>query len=360
MAIVGRSKLYFRPFSYHYDNFAQDSAAAETGRDPRFPGFINPALNKGDFLGGPAVVKATAMTKPTPPFPCRVCGGESASAGRKFGVYSNRWYELRHCARCRFSFVADPWTDFSAIYTQDYYRGKGADPLVDYEFELTAPDKTIRSYEWEGILHVVAGLVPIGPGTRWLDFGCGNGGLLRHVKGQTGCDVTGFEEGHIAARARETGLPLVSRDELKQANGSFDVITAVEVLEHTMDPLAEVQWIRQLLKPNGVFFLTTGNAKPFRGRLSRWSYVVPEIHISFFEPETIAWVMKQAGLEPEFKGWMPGFEKIIRFKVLKSLKIRRRSPWERLLPITSLSRLVDARFGVSGQPVGWKKCPAPG
>lgn len=28
--------------------------------------------------------------------------------------------------------MADPRADFSAIYTADYYRGKGADPLVDF------------------------------------------------------------------------------------------------------------------------------------------------------------------------------------------------------------------------------------
>jgi 2-polyprenyl-3-methyl-5-hydroxy-6-metoxy-1,4-benzoquinol methylase len=270
-------------------------------------------------------------------------------------VYSQRWYELRHCANCRFSFVADPWTDFSAIYTGDYYRGKGADPLVDYEFELAHPDKTIRSYEWEGILRVISSLVPINRNLRWLDFGCGNGGLLRHVRQHTDCNITGFEEGHIVARAKEAGLPIISRAELEQSKASFDIITAVEVLEHTIDPVAEVQWISRLLKPGGLFFLTTGNARPFRGRLPQWSYVVPEIHLSFFEPETLARVMKMTGLEPEFRGWLPGFENIIRFKVLKTLKIRRHTWYERLLPITSLSRIVDARFGVSKHPIGWNR-----
>jgi SAM-dependent methyltransferase len=285
--------------------------------------------------------------------PCRVCGEASAPVGRKFGKYSGRWYELRHCPACRFSFVADPWTDFAAIYSEDYYRGKGADPLVNYEFELSHPDETTRAYEWEGLLRVVSGLVPMTRDTRWLDFGCGSGGLVRYVKQRAACDIVGFDEGGIVARARERGLPLVSRDELEKSEGRFDVITAVEVLEHIVDPASTVQLIRRLLKPGGLFFLTTGNARPFRDRLAKWAYVIPEIHISFFEPETLAKLMKSAGLEPEFRGWLPGFEKIIRFKILKSLGIHRLSLLERLLPLTCLARLADAHVGVTNHPIAW-------
>ena len=199
------------------------------------------------------------------------------------------------------------------------------------------------------------GWFPLVCDTHWLDFGCGNGGLVRHVRQHTACDIVGFEEGHIVARAKEKGAPMVSREELEQSEGRFNVITAVEVLEHTVDPVAEVRRICRLLKPGGLFFLTTGNAKPFRGRLARWPYVLPEVHISFFEPETLAWVMKKVGLEPEFRGWLPGFEKIIRFKVLKSLGIRRHSLWERLLPITISPRLIDAYFGISRHPIGWQR-----
>lgn len=290
-------------------------------------------------------------------FPCRVCGEESEFIGRKFGKFSGRWYELRHCAACRFSFVADPWTNFAAIYSEAYYRGKGADPLVDYEFELNHPDETIRSYEWEGLLRVVSGLVPISQETRWLDFGCGNGGLVRYVRQNTACDMVGFDEGYIVARAKEMGLPLISREKLETSEGCFDVVTAVEVLEHTVDPVGTVRLIRRLLKPGGLFFLTTGNARPFRRRLAQWSYVIPEIHISFFEPETIARIMKSVDLAPEFRGWLPGFEKMIRFKMLKSLGIQRRSWLERWLPFTCLSRLVDAYFGVSKHPIAWAGMP---
>ena len=62
-------------------------------------------------------------------------------------------------------------------------------------------------------------------------------------------------------------------------------MTAIEVLEHTLDPLAELRRIRALLRPGGLLLLTTGNAAPFASRLTQWPYVIPEIHVSFFEPD---------------------------------------------------------------------------
>ena len=79
-------------------------------------------------------------------------------------------------------------------------------------------------------------------------------------------------------------------------------------------------WQRKLLKPSGIFFRTTGNSGPFSNRLLRWSYyVVPEVHISFFELRTLALCLTKTGFEPDHPGLVAGFEDIIQFKVLKAL-----------------------------------------
>ena len=75
-------------------------------------------------------------------------------------------------------------------------------------------------------------------------------------------------------------------------------MTAIEVLEHTLEPLAELRRIRKLLRPGGLLFLTTGNAAPFASDLLRWSYIIPEIHISFFEPSTLEYALHAAGFRP--------------------------------------------------------------
>lgn len=286
---------------------------------------------------------------------CHVCGRETSRlAGTVEGRFRRRPFTLRQCPSCWFAWIADPWTDFAEIYDDAYYEGRGADPLVDYTFELEHPDETIRHYEWRGILNVVSKLVPVNASTEWLDFGCGNGGLVRYARAHGLTRAVGYETGSIADRARAAGVPILTEQELEASVDRFDLVTAIEVVEHIPEPIDFLRTLGRLLKPGGTLFLTTGNARPYRDRLPQWRYVVPEVHVSFFEPETLAAAMTKAGLAPAFRGFVPGFHDIIRFKVLKSVGQRRRGLLERLVPWRLASRVVDARFGVSDQPIAVK------
>lgn len=284
---------------------------------------------------------------------CRVCGAPTQSLGRVYGAYSRRDYELRRCDCCRYAFIADPWTEFEQIYDDRYYAGEGADRLVDYRFELAEPERTVRRYEWRGISRVVERLLGGLAAARWLDFGCGNGGLVRYVLDHTPASACGFEQGSIAASARELGIPILSGDALAELHSSFDVVTAIEVLEHTIDPLAELRRIRHLLRPGGLLFLTTGNAAPFATRLLRWSYVVPEIHVSFFEPMTLERALLETGFEPGRVPVHSGFDEILKFKVLKNLRFRRRTLLTDLIPAVPLAAAADRRVRLTDHPVGW-------
>ena len=133
----------------------------------------------------------------------------------------------------------------------------------------------------------------------------------------------------------------------------LDYVTAVEVIEHVPDPLTALREMRKLLKPGGLCFLTTGNAAPFRQRLLDWSYVLPDVHVSFFEPSTLALALTRSGFRPESRGAIDGFDDVIRFKVLKGLRVRQSNLVERALPWKALARVVDRRFGVSAHPIGW-------
>jgi SAM-dependent methyltransferase len=283
---------------------------------------------------------------------CPVCGGATQRIGYRRSEYSGGEFALLRCADCQYAFVRNPRTDFADLYDTEYYAGRGADALVDYEAEMTDP-RTVRVYEWRGITRIVGGLVDLDSDTRWLDYGCGLGGLVRHVDEHEGCSIFGFEEGYAADRMAVGGVPHVGKAEFPALASSFDVITAIEMLEHTLDPVAVLREIHGLLKPGGALFLTTGNAEPHRRDLTRWSYTaVPDVHIGFFEPATLARALEIAGFEVLWPGSVDGLDDVIRFKVLKTLRVRRMSAAEQLLPWGAITKVVDRRHQVSAMPAG--------
>jgi SAM-dependent methyltransferase len=270
------------------------------------------------------------------------------------GSYSRRDYHLARCLDCRYAFIADPWLDYSEIYNDRYYEGQGSDPLVDYRFELEHPERSIRRYEWEGIATIVAELAGgPEPCRRWLDYGCGNGGLVRHLRNAAAAEAFGFDEGSITAEASAVGVPTLNSDDLANLDGSFDVVTAIEVIEHTLDPVAELRRMRRLMRPGGLLFMTTGNAQPYADRLTSWRYVLPELHISYFEPSTLERALVDAGFRPERRSLGPGFDNVMKFKVLKNLRVRRRSPITDILPARLIGLLADRVVKLSEHPVGW-------
>jgi len=283
-------------------------------------------------------------------YKCPLCQKDTNFIGFQKGKLDARDFLIRRCNFCHYSFVENFRTDFDCIYNESYYRGDGADPSVNFLHEVNNPSETIRTYEWQGIYDIYIKLFP--SGGKWLDFGCGLGGLVGYAN-QKGVDIVGFEEGWSVNCAHSKGLKILTRAELNTYAGQFDFITAIEVLEHLSDPVVTLKKIRELMKPGGVLFITTGNAAPWRSRLLNWSYTqCPDVHISFFEPETLAMCLKLSGFEPNYFASPAYFIGLIKFKVLKALKMRRKNIFLELLPWSFIARVVDARYRVSKQPYG--------
>ncbi len=104
-------------------------------------------------------------------------------------------------------------------------------------------------------------------GLTILDVGCG-GGLLCEPLARLGATVTGVDAGqeniNIAVHhAKESGLEMtyqcITAEELAATGVQFDVVTALEIVEHVADVDLFVQSCCALLKPSGQLFMSTLN-----------------------------------------------------------------------------------------------------
>ncbi|MFK7955710.1 MAG: bifunctional 2-polyprenyl-6-hydroxyphenol methylase/3-demethylubiquinol 3-O-methyltransferase UbiG [Lysobacterales bacterium] len=108
-------------------------------------------------------------------------------------------------------------------------------------------------------------------GRQVVDVGCG-GGLLSEALDQAGAEVTGIDMSDRALKVArlhqhesETAVDYqkITVEEFAQdKQGSIDVVTCMEMLEHVPDPASVVNACAQLLKPGGWLFASTLNRNP--------------------------------------------------------------------------------------------------
>lgn len=281
---------------------------------------------------------------------CPICGGRSEVIARKQAARSDRAFDLAECPACRFVHVVQPRTDFADLYGEAYYSGDGVDASVHYVRELADP-RSIRHHEWRGVVEAVRNRgVP--PPARWLDFGCGLGGQVLAAR-RAGYDAYGYEDGWAGEELARRDVPRLRADELDDAAGTFDVVTAIEVLEHVIDPVAELRRIRALLRPGGLLFVTTGNLDAFRARFDRWTYVLPDVHVSYYSPHALSEALGRAGFEAATVEDRHGFDGIIRYRVLAALGRHRDAWWHRAVPWRLVAAVVDRRYRMTRHPVGY-------
>lgn len=95
---------------------------------------------------------------------------------------------------------------------------------------------------------------------RWLDFGCGLGGMLDEMASEAAWAV-GLEPSRERTDIlKRKGHQVVQAlDEIAPA--SLDVVTMFHVLEHLTDPLAELEKIKLCLQPGGRLLVEVPHAR---------------------------------------------------------------------------------------------------
>jgi SAM-dependent methyltransferase len=100
--------------------------------------------------------------------------------------------------------------------------------------------------------------LPLAPGARILDAGCGSGRTLLELE-RFG-EVAGIElNPEAAAHAQECGdfdVRLGRLEELPWDSSSFDLITCLDVVEHVPDDVLALRELRRVSRPGGWLLVT--------------------------------------------------------------------------------------------------------
>jgi 2-polyprenyl-3-methyl-5-hydroxy-6-metoxy-1,4-benzoquinol methylase len=228
---------------------------------------------------------------------CNQCGADENTL-----LFSKNGFDLVSCKSCGLAYISNPPDQLALqkVYSAD----------ANYHDVLLDPD-SIQFAEMQAIAGTHIGHVAdwAEPG-RLLDAGCSTGLFLDLARAH-GFEVSGVEFSKESARfARDHfGLTVADGDirAVKKADGQFDVITMFDVIEHVPDPLADMRAIHDLLKPGGLFVVSTPNIDGLFPRLSlplakvldHWPHAEPPHHLFQFSAKSLGNMLATAGFAVE-------------------------------------------------------------
>jgi 2-polyprenyl-3-methyl-5-hydroxy-6-metoxy-1,4-benzoquinol methylase len=131
---------------------------------------------------------------------------------------------------------------------------------------------------------------------RLLEVGCARGDFLKAARKTF--DVFGVEPNPELASESSHIAPLFEDVVERAPWKDFDVVASFHVIEHVDSPQSFIRAMSERLKPGGLLVIETPNiaSLPFRLMKSRWRQFIPE-HYFFFDPKTIARLLRDHGLE---------------------------------------------------------------
>ena len=194
---------------------------------------------------------------------------------------------LRRCRSCSLVF-RDPIANlevYEALYAQA--------PSTVWSSARSRGDQALVS---ELIVGHAPGVMDV------LDIGCYSGSLLQTLG--TRIRKYGVEPSTAAAAvAQSNGIELIGQTmrDLDQIAQKFDVVVAVDVIEHVPQPAEFLLRMLELTRPGGLIVVSTGNADAWSWRLAGTAYWYTELfeHISFISSSWVEKFAVQHGVQLE-------------------------------------------------------------
>lgn len=134
-----------------------------------------------------------------------------------------------------------------------------------------------------------------------VDVGAGFGTFCEEIKKMSVFEkVIAIEPSEsLAASCRKKGIEVIEKNVERINIKNVDVVTNFELIEHLHNPKKFVRFCNKILKPNGLFFITTPNIEGFDlkilGKMS--DNVNGPNHLNYFTPNSLSFLLRESGFE---------------------------------------------------------------
>ncbi len=224
----------------------------------------------------------------------------------------------------------------------DDLPGKTYPPLI-ITGERTLPDIAAENYWFQRHLFAYRELLPRVEGLRVLDLGCGEGYgadlLADRAAEVVALDLAPEAVYHARRKYRRPNLRFDYGDvcELPYAEGEFDAVVSLQVLEHLHEPDRYMAEIVRVLRVGGQAYLTTPNRLIIS---PGQDHPVCPFHVFEFDAAQFREYARRFFAEVDISGVFHG-RRLAGFEPLENAP---RDGWRRLLPQRLLQYWRDRRF----------------
>ncbi len=221
---------------------------------------------------------------------CRICEGQLAFKWTLPVLHGRYQADYSECVACQSLQVSNPH------WLQEAYH-REAHPLLDnpdqgrFQRNFTVYSY-LRAFVQSGIIERDSTL---------LDYG-GGYGLLTSMLRNAGMEAWQYDQ-YIDQPFLAEKFHIGDLRDIP--DGTFDVVTAFEVMEHLVTPHEAARDWRRILKPNGVLVLTTGLYRSGEHD-AHWPYLSTEFgqHVTLWSSDGISHLAKQYGFRSVgYLGW---------------------------------------------------------
>jgi len=220
---------------------------------------------------------------------CPICKGNNYMS-----FWAMRGYKLYKCIICEMVWDQYPVGDIKEQYNESYFINDNPKGGYSNYFEGMVVNRKTFYDRLNRIKEKIGGKKVL------LDIGCALGDCLIEAQKLGWSKVEGLEVSDYACKfARKRGLK-VSKGTILEVNfpkNKFDVVMIQDVIEHTADPLLQIEEVYKTLKPGGVVFIITPDIGGIWSKImgSLWYHYKPSEHLVYFSQKTIKNSLARAG-----------------------------------------------------------------